>query len=266
MVSASASFKGPQHYHDCLGPLWFEAFAADLAQRLRERPPGDVLELACGTGIVTRRLRERLDPSLRLVATDLSTAMLDFARARLARREDIEWREADLSKLPFQDEEFGAVVCGFGLMFAPDWQGALKEARRVLAMGGVLLFSVWGNIEDNPHALTSAEVLEAMLPGDPDVGIRRPYRMNDPSLLRGLLAAARFHETCIETRRIPVSGADPRDIATGQIRGTPRAALLEKRRVPLDVAIEKVADALTKMGGDPYNGHAQAVIVEALAI
>jgi SAM-dependent methyltransferase len=266
MVSASASFTGPQYYNDCLGPILFEAFAADLVQRLPEHPPGEVLEIACGTGLVTRRLRERLSPSLRLVATDLSKTMLDYARAKLDGRKEIEWREADALKLPFEDNKFGAVVCGFGMMFVPDRQAALREARRVLADGGILLFNVWDRIEENLHALVYAAVIEAMFPGDPEMQFRMPYDMHDPGLLRRLLASARFRETRIETKRIPVERADPRSIATGQIRGTPRSVLIEKRGVSLDLVIDKVTEALTKAGGNPYRGYAQAVIVQAQAI
>jgi SAM-dependent methyltransferase len=265
MVSASASFTGPQYY-DRLGPLWMDSFAADLAQRLPEHPPGEVLEIACGTGIVTRRLRERLSPSLRLVATDLSTAMLDYARGTLDGRKGIEWREADVMKLPFEDKQFGAVVCGFGIMFAPDRQAALKEARRVLADGGILLFNVWDRIEENKHALVNAEVLEALFPGDPEMKFRFPYEMYEPGLLRRLLAGACFRETGIETKRIAIGPVDPRSIVTAQIRGTPRSALLEQRGIPLDLVIDKVTAALTKTGGNPYRGHAQAVIVQAQAI
>lgn len=265
MVSASASFTGPQYYNDCIGPIWFDPFAADLVQRLPQRPPGDVLEIACGTGLVTRRLRERLDPSLRLTATDLSKLMLDYARAKLDGRKGIEWREADALKLPFEDRSFGAVVCGFGIMFMPDRQAALQEARRVLKDGGTLLFNVWDGIQNNPHAQANAEVLEAMFPDDPEMKFRAPYEMSDPGLLRKLLAGARFRETRIETKRIPIEGADPRSIATGQIRGTPRSALIEKKGVSLDLVIDKVTGALTKAGGNPYRGYAQAVIVQALA-
>ena len=266
MVSASASFTGPQYYNDFIGPIWFDPFAADLARRLPEHPPGDVLEIACGTGLLTRRLRERLSPSLRLVATDLSKPMLDYARAKLGGLEGIEWREADALKLPFEADSFGAVVCGFGIMFVPDRQAALREARRVLAKGGILLFNVWDDIERNPHAATNAEVVEALFPGDPEMRFRIPYDMHDAGLLRRLLAGARFRETRIETKRFPIEGADPRSIATGQIRGTPRAALIEKRGVSLDLVVQKVTDALTRTGGDPYRGHAQAVIVEAVAV
>jgi len=110
MVSASASFTGTEYYDNCLGPIYFDRFAADLVQRVPERPPGDVLEVAGGIGLVTKRLRDRIDPSLRLVATDLSNAMLDYARGKLGERKAIAWREADVLKLPFEDRTFGAVV------------------------------------------------------------------------------------------------------------------------------------------------------------
>jgi len=265
MVSASATFSGPQYYDKHLGPIQFDPFAAELVRRLPPRPPGNVLEIACGTGLVTKRLRERLDPALRLTATDLSTTMLDYAKAQLGKHDGIEWRDADALKLPFPDGAFGAVVCGFGIMFVPDRQGMLREARRVLVDGGILLFSVWDRVEENPHALASAEVIEAMFPGDAEMRFRIPYEMHDPALLRQLLAGARFREPCIETKRIPFDGQDPRNIATGQIRGTPRSVLIEKKGVALDLVINKVAAALEKRGGNPYRGHAQGLIVEAQA-
>ena len=196
----------------------------------------------------------------------MSKAMLEYARAKLEGLKDIEWREADALKLPFEDNRFGAVVCGFGIMFVPDRQAALIEARRVLTEGAILLFNVWDSIEQNPHTLATAEVVETMFPGDPEMKFRLPNDMNDPGLLRRLLAGARFRETLIETKRVLIAGVDPRQIATGQIRGTPRSTLIEKRGVSLDLVIEKVTDALTRTGGNPYSGHAQAVIVQALAI
>lgn len=265
MASAYAAFSGQQYYDKHLGPIQFDPFAAELARRLPPRPPGDVLEVACGTGLVTRRLRERLDPALRLTATDLSAGMLDYAKAQLGEHSGIEWREADALKLPFPDGAFGALVCGFGIMFVPDRQAMLREARRVLVKGGMLLLSVWDRVEENPHALAGAEVIEAMFPGDAEMRFRIPYEMHDPALLRQLLAGADFRDARIETRRIPFDGADPQHIATGQIRGTPRSTLIEKRGVALELVIEKLAAALASRGGNPYRGHAQGLIVEAWA-
>lgn len=266
MVNTSVTFTGPQHYNDCLGPLYFDHYAADLAQRLPKITQGDVLEIACGTGLVTKKLREHLDPSLPLVATDLSKAMLDYARNKLGESNGILWEEADALKLPFDAGSFGAVVCGFGIMFTPDRRAALREARRVLIKGGSLLFNVWDAIEENPHALSSATVIEGIFPNDAEMRFRLPYDMGDPAYLRQLLSESGFRDTRIETRRVIIEGADPRSIATGMIRGTPRSALIEKRGISLDHVIEKIASALRDTGGDPYRGHAQAVIVEARAI
>ena len=263
MSSAPPSFTGPAYYNDCIGPLLFEPFACALVARCPTLPPGDVLETACGTGLVTRHLRAHLDKTCSLVATDLTTTMLDYARQKLAALADIDWREADMLHLPFEDGRFGAVVCGFGLMFAPDRLGALAEARRVLMPGGTLHMSVWDRIETNPHGHTNAQVVEGMFPGDPEMRFRTPYEMYDVAELRDLLSRAGFGNAHFETRRVPIVNADPEAIATGQIRGTPRSALIAKRGVPLEVVISAVADALRQSGGAPYNGHAQAVLIEA---
>lgn len=269
MADMSASFTGsiPEYYDSCLGPAWFDAFAQDLAHRLPAKPPGDVLEIACGTGLATRRLRARLDPSVRLTATDLSKAMLDYARGRLADRRGIEWREADALKLPFADGEFGAVVCAFGVMFVPDRQAAFREARRVLRPDGLFLFNVWDRIEENPCAAVNAQVVESLFPGDAELRFRAPWEMHDPALLRELLAGARFRETRLEKKRIQVDRVSARTVATGQIRGTPRSLLIEKRGVALEEVVDKVTAALAKMGGaDPLRAPANAIMVEARAI
>lgn len=266
MTDIRASFSGsiPDYYDKYLGPAVFDAFAAHLAQQLPARPPGDVLEIACGTGLVTRWLRERLDASIRLTATDLSKAMLDYARAKLGEGAGIEWREADALDLPFPDGEFGAVVCAFGIMFVPDKPAAFREFRRVLKDGGVLLFDVWDCIEESPHAVINAQIVEGLFPGDEEIRFRLPYAMHDPNLLQQLLNEAEFRDVRIEKKRIALDRVSARTLATGQIRGTPRSLLIEKRGVPLDGVIDKVAVALAQAGGaDPYRGHAQALVVQA---
>ena len=269
MTDVMASFTGsiPEYYDKYLGAAWFDPYAIDLAQRLPVNPHGDVLEIACGTGILTRRLRERLDPTIRLIATDLSKAMLDYGQSKLKDREGIAWQEADAVKLPFANEELGAVVCGFGVMFVPDKKATFEEARRVLKEGGVLLFTVWDRIEENPCAAANAEVVEGLFPGDNEVRFRVPWEMHDPALLRRFLVDAGFQETLIEKKRIEIGSITARSVAVGQIRGTPRGLLLEKRGVPLDEVVEKVTAALEKMGGAySFRSWAQAIVVEARAI
>jgi SAM-dependent methyltransferase len=261
MANLHTSFSGsiPEYYDRCLGPAQFDPFGRELAALVPRDPGGDVLEIACGTGIVTRHLRERLDPARRLVASDLSQPMLDYARARLAGMAGIQWREADAMKLPFEDGEFAALVCAMGVMFVPDKVATFVEMRRVLKANGRLYFSVWDRLEENSLAKVFAETVEAHFPGDEEVRFRLPWEMHDPALLRRLLADAGFDQVKIATKRLAITGVDARTIATGQVRGTPRGALLEKRGMPMETAIELVTEALGKIDSP----HGQALLIEA---
>jgi SAM-dependent methyltransferase len=267
VIDTNANYTGsiPEYYDTCLGPAWFDAFGTDLAQRLPAHVAGNVLEIACGTGLVTRRLRENIDPARRLFASDISKGMLDYARNKLIHYEGIEWCEADAGRLPFGAGAFGAVVCAFGVMFVPDKRAVFREVRRVLNRGGIFLFNVWDRLEENSASAINAKVVEDLFPGDPEVQFRTPYEMHDPGLLQQFLSETGFREARIEKKRIQVDGVSARQIALGQIRGTPRSLLIEKRGASLDDVVEKVAAALAREGGaDPWRGAANALVVEAL--
>src|SRR6202795_4206724 len=121
----------PTFYETYLVPLLFEPYAADLVNRLASRSLGRVLEVAAGTGVVTRALASLLPGHVSIVAPNLNQPMLDQASA-LGTKRPVEWRQADAMHLPFQDGTFDAVVCQFGIMFFPDKVRALSEAHRVL--------------------------------------------------------------------------------------------------------------------------------------
>ena len=103
---------------DNLVPLIFGPYAADLAQRMRSVPASRVLEIAAGTGVVTRELASTLPAGISILATDLNQTMLDQA-AVVGTSRPVEWRQADATQLPFPSESFDAVVCQFGVMFFP---------------------------------------------------------------------------------------------------------------------------------------------------
>lgn len=91
-----------------------------------------MLGIACGSGIVTRRMLERPPAPAHLLAPDLSQGMLDHARASLPADPRLEYRTADAQALPFPKASFDAVVMQFGILFGPDKALALREARREL--------------------------------------------------------------------------------------------------------------------------------------
>lgn len=265
MSRPTHTFAGsiPEYYDEYLGPAYFHPLAADLAARVPARPPGAVLEIACGTGAATRPLRARLDPSVRLVATDFSQPMLDYGRAKIGEK-GIEWRQADGTKLPFRDAEFGVVFCSLGFMFMPDRNAAFAEARRVLMPGGLLIFDVWDRREKTPASHINACIVEGFAPGDPKMVFSVPWEMADVEQLQTMLAQARFGDVRIE-KKVHTIVADPKRIATGQLRGTPRMNLLVERGIDIDEAIAKVAAALEAEGGNPYRGPASVIVVEARA-
>src|SRR4030081_2220966 len=142
MTKVDTVFSGsiPSIYDSYLGPLIFEPYAQDLADRLSALSAERVLETATGTGIVTRALLRSLPASVSIVATDLNQPMLDHAAERVSSTR-VSWQKADAQTLPFPDAAFDAVVCQFGVMFLPDKQKAYREARRVLKPGRHFIFN-----------------------------------------------------------------------------------------------------------------------------
>ncbi|MFZ4508547.1 MAG: class I SAM-dependent methyltransferase, partial [Fimbriimonas sp.] len=143
----SNGFDGsmPEHYARLLEPILFNGFAEDASQRLRLSSGGTVLDIACGTGVVARKIQAQY-PTATVISTDYSLAMVKQARQNPMDHVVT----ANGIHLPFRDYQFDAATCQFGLMFMPDPGAALREARRVLAPRGQLLFSVWESPESNP--------------------------------------------------------------------------------------------------------------------
>lgn len=268
MVDTARDFGGsiPEFYDTLLGAAQFDGIAADLVRRLPVRPKGEVLELACGTGIVTHRLRERIDPFFRVVATDLSEDMLAYARNKVKGK--IDWRKADAAALPFKDQTFGLVVCGLGVMFVPDKKQLCSEVRRVLLEGGTFLFNVWDGLERNPHGASTARVFDELFPGDPDMQFAQiPYSWNDQDAIRQHLDEARFSDVRIEPVKFEIKAPSARSYAMGQIRGTPRGALIEKKGRKVDEVVEKVAQGLAAVGGnEPFRVEASLLVIQAKAV
>src|SRR5262249_6553117 len=152
MAETDKAFVGsiPAIYDRHLGPMIFEPYALDVAERAARLAPKRILEIAAGTGIVTRALVRSL-PAVPLVATDLNQPMLDHASTQTTAG-SVPWRQADAQALPFEDGSFDLVICQFGVMFFPDKPKAYSEARRVLVADGHFLFNVWDRIEENEVA------------------------------------------------------------------------------------------------------------------
>ncbi|MEO8442931.1 MAG: class I SAM-dependent methyltransferase [Betaproteobacteria bacterium] len=254
----------PKFYDRFLVPLIFEPYAADLANRLGSRSLSRVLEIAAGTGVVTRAMASALPASVGIVATDLNQAMLDEAAA-VGTRRAVEWRQADALQLPFADGEFDAVVCQFGAMFFPDKAQAFAQARRVLKAGGVFIFNVWDRIEENEFADTVTTALESVFPADPPRFLARtPHGYHDSRTIGRDLANGGFDASPrIDTVAARSVAASPRIPAVAYCQGTPLRNELEARDAArLAEATNVAADAIARrFGRETVDGKIQAHVI-----
>ena len=268
MTDSSFKFTGsiPEIYDRHLGPVIFEPYAQDLARRVVVGDGASVLEIASGTGIVTRHLRERMPNGARVVATDLNQAMIDHGQARLADRPGIAWQVADAADLPFPDASFDTALMQFGLMFVPDKDRAAREARRVLKPGGMFLVSVWDEMQHNPFSRIAHDTITRLFPDDPPQFYKVPFGYADPGVLRALLAANGFQDIVVESVKLEGRAPSARFFATGLVEGNPVRLTIEERGARLAPVIDAITSALIAEFGDtPCVSKLQAWVATARA-
>lgn len=265
-MSRDSAFAGsiPEIYDTYLVPLIFEGYAADLAQRVASARPLRVLEIAAGSGVVTRALAPLLERQTRYTVTDLNQAMLDRAMARQPPDARVAWRQADALKLPFAEARFDAVLCQFGAMFFPDRVAGFREAKRVLAEGGVFAFNVWDRIEANDFARVVTEAAAHAFPDDPPRFLARtPHGYHDVARIEADLREAGFADVAVATVAKISAAPGPRHPATGYCQGTPLRGEIEARgelEAMTDAAARALADAF---GSGAVAGRIQAHVIVA---
>lgn len=231
MTGSASQFVGdvPGIYDRNLGPNIFQDYAADIAARAAALKPSNVLELAAGTGIVSRRLRDLLPAEAKLTVTDLNAPMLEVARGKFRPGENVEFGTADAMSLPFANGQFDLIVCQFGVMFFPDKQASFREALRVLRPGSAYLFNTWGTWAENPFARIAHEAVAEMFPDDPPGFYRVPFSYADAAAATADLKAAGFanvtHDDAPRSKQVSDLGA----FAHGLVRGNPLIDEISKR-------------------------------------
>ncbi|MGZ8261082.1 MAG: class I SAM-dependent methyltransferase [Caldimonas sp.] len=254
----------PRLYEEYLVPLIFAPYAADLACRVGARTPSRVLEIAAGTGVVTRALAAQMPESASIIATDLNPGMLETA-ANVGTKRPVQWRQADAMQLPFANGEFDAVVCQFGVMFFPDKGQAFAEARRVLRPGGAFVFNAWDRIEDSEFADVVTSALASFFPDDPPRFLARtPHGYHDRATIERDLRAGGFSSAAlIDTVAARSTAPTPRHPAIAYCQGTPLRSEIEARDpARLGEATDFAAAAIARRcGAGPVDGKIQAHIV-----
>lgn len=269
-IPSDAQFSGaiPALYERHLVPMLFQPYADDLAARVAGLPARAVLEVAAGTGVVTRQLAMRLPKATTIVATDLNAAMLEQAK-RMGTSRPVQWQPADAQQLAFADASFDVVACQFGVMFFPDKPRAFAEVRRVLRPGGTFLFNTWDCIEQNVFAQEVTDALADVFPDSPPRFLARtPYGYFDREAIARDLAAGGFtHPPRIDTLSSTSHADLPSGPAIAFCQGTPVRNEIESRdAAKLEHATHVVERALARrFGNGPIAGRMQALVVQVSA-
>ncbi len=223
-----------------------------MAARVAARCPPSVLETAAGSGVVTRALAHQLPDNAAYMVTDLNQPMLDRAANMQGDDRNISWQQADALLLPFDDAEFDAVCCLFGVMFFPDRIAGYREAHRVLKPGGVFIFNCWDRIEDNVFADVVTRAAGEIFPDNPPLFLpRTPHGYHDVRTITADLAAAGFEHIKIETVEEISSAPSPQHPAIAYCQGTPLRNEIEARDANrLDEVTSYAAAAISEAFGD----------------
>ena len=199
-VTTSASFKAAETYEQFLVAGIFRYITPTFLEMVSPQPGEQVLDVACGTGVVARNAVPLVGTQGKVVGLDINPAMLEVACGKYsAHCNEIEWREGQAEALPFPDGSFDLVVCQQGLQFFKDRALAVREMRRVLRPGGRVGIEVWQSLEQNPifKAVYGAIAAVFKTPLEP---LAAPYSFGDRRELETLVAGAGFSQ--VEVRPV----------------------------------------------------------------
>ena len=233
-LSGSASEAYEHYIVQAFMRGWTRAFLgmADVAEGAR------VLDVACGTGVVAREAASRVGKHGHVVGVDLNAGMLAMARMLpQPSGSPIEWRDGNVTALPFPEAAFDVVLCQQGLQFFPDKRAALSDMWRVLVPNGRLVLSVWRRIAHCPWQRAVADALERHVSTDAALGIRGAFVLGDKEELRTLVSAAGFRTIRVQIDSQMIRYPSLEEFVPGYLSATPVAGVISKLDEPTRTAI-----------------------------
>lgn len=183
-------------YEEFFLPALFQQWKERMTDAAQIQSGDQVLDVACGTGVLACAARAKVGESGVVVGVDINDGMLAVAERKAA---NIEWRKSSAEDLPFEDDSFEKVVSQFGLMFFEDRVKALEEMARVLKPNGILAVAVWDSLETSPGYAEMTELLRRLFGNQTAAALEAPFVLGDKKVLSKLFAEAGIKNTEITT-------------------------------------------------------------------
>jgi SAM-dependent methyltransferase len=198
-------------------------------------PADRVLDVACGTGVLTREVAARVGPGGRVAGLDANGGMLTVARelaesaperaAREGRAPDharhvpIDWHHGVAEALPFPAGDFDAVVCQFGLMFFRDRRAAIREMRRVLRPGGRVAIAVWDGLPAIAAFAAEVALFQRVAGQAAADALRAPFVLGDRAALTRVAIEGGLESPVVETHAATARFPSVRTLVEADLRG-----------------------------------------------
>lgn len=193
-----------QKYDDHSVPAMFQPLARATLDKSPLPAGAHIIDVACGTGALTREIATRLQGNGRIVGADLNDTMIALAIKRHPpEAHSATYVASDVCALPFDDGDFDLAFCQQGLQFFPDKPAALAEIRRILKKEGKLKLTCWSDVSPFNGALS--EALGDHVGETASTKAKAPFSFRDGDVIRELLEGAGFeiegHQSIVLERR-----------------------------------------------------------------
>ena len=225
------------------------------------KPSERVLDVACGTGLITRLASERVGADGAVMGIDIAPDMIGVAkRVPAPDGAAIQWRVADAAALPIADASVDVVLCQMGLMFMENRAAAIAEMARVLVPSGRVAINTPGRIQ--PLFVTLERSIVDHI--SPDLGgfVGAVFSMHDPEAVAALLCEGGFREVSASIATATFLLPAPAEFLWQYINLTPMAALVQQASEPAKAAMEEQFVA----GVQPYVADGTTVVHQPMVI
>ena len=212
----------PANYERFFVPAIGAPLATDLIRLAALRPGERVLDVACGTGVVTQLASQQVGAAGTVAGLDVNPGMLAVARSATPSGMPIEWHEASADAMPLPDASFDVVLCQMGLQFMPDKHDALREMWRVLVRGGRLILSVPGPTP--PLFNLMGEALARHIGADAAGFVNHVFSLHDTAEIQNLVSGAGFHDVSVQSATKSLRLPAPEEFLWQYVHSTPLAA------------------------------------------